>query len=276
MKTLADDLLAVACEVTQRIDIPAISSFDLAPEHPAGAPARRNNFAALSLADGSVGLTYVALDGALANLRNNPITGTLTGRNPIDIATLYTGDEGWQRALGLAAINAISQHVLARQKVFSPMQDTLTALEPTTQDHIGMVGYFGRLVDPLTAMGIRLTVIELDDTLVRSDHSVDVTLDTSKLSACNKIIVTGTTLLNHTVDHILKYCSNANQVLMLGPTASCLPDPLFERGITTIGGFHVTSHADFLQRWHSASSWRDSGSRYALHQAGYPGFSQLL
>ncbi|OED42201.1 hypothetical protein AB833_07835 [Chromatiales bacterium (ex Bugula neritina AB1)] len=275
MSTLADDLLSVVDQIARQIDLPLIRSFDLAPvESPPAS--RKNNFAALCLEDGSLGLTYVALDGALARLKNNPVIDSLPTTSAVEIASLYAGDEGWERALGLAAINAISQHVLARQNVFSPMEDTFTALEPTLDDHIGMVGYFGRLVDPLAKMGIPLTVIELDETLVRTDARVEVTLDTGKLAQCNKVIVTGTTLLNHTLDHILGHCTRASRVLMAGPTASCLPDPLFERGVTITGGFHATPGGNFISSWRSGKRWRDDGFRYALSLPRYPGFQTLL
>jgi hypothetical protein len=64
--------------------------------------------------------------------------------------------------------------------------------------------------------------------------------------------------------------------MMLGPSASCLPDALFKRGVTLVGGFHVTSTALFAQRWSAGERWRDAGLRYGVASAEYPGLPTLL
>lgn len=281
MSEFASDLLNEIGRITSARPVPLVKQFELPPQLSLSTDderPRKNNFAALVLEDGSVGMTYVALDNALEDLQKNPILENIAGRDPLDLANLYRADKGWQRALGLSAINAISQHLLRDknmlQSVLKPMTDTLPVLLSTgsaddtpelqANDHFGMVGYFGRLVEPLTAMGARITVVELDATLVRSDNRLEVTLDSSKLKDCNKVIITGTTLLNHTIDNILQHCSNAEQILMLGPTASCIPQPLFERGVTLIGGFHVSDADTFIDYWRSGKKWRQCGFRYSI------------
>jgi uncharacterized protein (DUF4213/DUF364 family) len=108
------------------------------------------------------------------------------------------------------------------------------------------------------------------------EPGMEVTLDTRRLADCNKVIITGTTLLNHTLDHILEHCSRATMVMMLGPSASCLPDPLLKRGVTLVGGFHVTSAALFTQRWSVGERWREAGLRYGIASAEYPGLPAIF
>jgi uncharacterized protein (DUF4213/DUF364 family) len=272
MSKLAADLLDAIVIHDQPAQLPLVRQFLLPP--PRRPDQRGNNFGAMILDDGSVGLTYLALDNALNDLQNNPVLDTLSGASVIDITTWYERESGWQRALGLAAINAVSQHYLRGCNQLVPMTDTLPILLPAdeseggdehlSQDHFGMVGYFGRLIDPMIAMGARITVIELNEQLVRKDGNLTVTLDNRQLADCNKVIITGTTLLNHTLDNILQQCTGATKVLMLGPTASCLPQPLFDRGVTMVGGFHVTDADAFTQRWLSGESWRQCGFRYLI------------
>lgn len=288
MSILATDLLDAINTDNPSARLPVVRQFLLPP--PRRPEQRGNNFGAMILDDGSVGLTYVALDNALEDLRNNPMLDTLEGASALDIAAHYELQSGWQRALGLAAINAISQHYLHGSNMLVPMTDTLPILLPASastsdgasisdgegeresdggdnhpgHDHFGMVGYFGRLIDPMIAMGARITVIELNEQLVRTNGNLTVTLDNRRLADCDKVIITGTTLLNHTLDNILQHCTNATQILMLGPTASCLPQPLFNRGVTMTGGFHVTDADAFTQRWLSGESWRQCGFRYLI------------
>ena len=153
----------------------------------------------------------------------------------------------------------------------------MTHLELEKGDHVGMVGYFPPLVEQVREMGLPLTVIELDEQWLQNDEQFEVTLDPEKLKDCSKIICTGTVLVNQTIDDLLPYFSNASQIFIVGPTVGCLPDPLFDRGITQLGGCTVLDSAQFLRLWATQEKWRDSTRRYVLSRnSTYPGCLQLL
>ena len=257
-------LVTHVAEQARTLPVPAIRHLELPPASPTGTG--RNNFAALVLADGTVGLTYVALDDALAGLRAQAPAGgpALTGQSPLALLAHYEASTGWQRSLGMAAINAISQYVLAAGAPLEPMPDTLAMLAIKPGEHIGMVGFFGRLVRPILAAGARLTVIELDPSLTREEPGLSVTLDHRQLRTCTSVIVTGTTLLNASLDTVLGHCAPGAQVNLLGPSASCLAEPLFARGVTRVGGFQVRDTEAFLALWRGGQRWRDAGLRYQL------------
>lgn len=238
---------------------------------------RRNNFGYLQLSDGSIGLTYVALDDTLDELDAHVSHIDIAGLSPLDLIHLYQEPAGWQRALGLAAINAISQHVLclSPEPAFRPPGPALLN-EHTMPERVGMVGYFGRLIEPLRARGVPLTVIELDETLIRSEPGFEVTLDAHQLQGCSRVIISGTTLINHSLEGLLAHCRSANDIQLLGPSASCLPDVLFDAGVTEIGGFRVNSPDRFAELWASGGRWRDAGTRFSLKAQDYPGFAWYL
>ena len=140
-----------------------------------------------------------------------------------------------------------------------------------------MVGFFPPLVEQVRQMGLPLTVIELDEQWLQQDGQFVVTLEPEKLNDCSKIICTGTVLVNQTIDDLLPHFGNARQIFIVGPTVGCLPDPLFERGITQLGGCAVLNTARFLSLWTAQEKWRDSTRRYVLSRgSAYPGFLQLL
>lgn len=260
--------------IDRNLALPAIRSFTFPPLPSENK--RQNNFAYLSLSDGSIGLTYVALDSALEDLHGGHAVLPVAGESPAELAGRYRHSQGWERALGLAAINAISQHLLSRSTGLTEMPENVQLLSPQPDERIGMVGYFGRVVDPLRARGISVTVIELEESLLRQEPGLEVTLDASRLIGCSQVIITGTTLLNHSLEALLEHCRDAREILLLGPSASCLPDALFAAGITRIGGFRVTSPALFEQRWAEGGRWRDAGQRYMLTRENYPGVLSLL
>lgn len=43
-------------------------------------------------------------------------------------------------------------------------------------------------------------------------------------------------LLDDTLERMLGHCPGAGSLAMIGPGAGCVPDPLFSRGVTSMGG----------------------------------------
>ena len=84
--------------------------------------------------------------------------------------------------------------------------------------------------------GARLTVLELRADLAGAHPGFEVTLDPAALRTCDKVLMTSTVLLNDSLDAVLAQCRQARAVAMIGPGAGCLPEPLFARGITALGG----------------------------------------
>ncbi len=54
------------------------------------------------------------------------------------------------------------------------------------------------------------------------------------------LVITGTTLINDTLEGILAHARPGVDVLLVGPTASMLPEAFFARGVSSIGGICVT------------------------------------
>lgn len=274
--SIANDYLQLIDNIGQRLDIPPIKSIHIAPFE--AEPRKNSKFGVMVLSDGTTGITYTGLDDALLDLQERSRTTNLPGQSPVEIAQLYAGEFGWQRSLGMAAINAISQFVFKQSGYPLPsMHKTVHQLALQKGDHIGMVGYFPPLIEQVRADGIRLTVLELDERWLQEADEFVVTLDPERLSECNKVICTGTVLVNQTVDSVLQHCRGAAQIMIVGPTVGCLPDPLFDRGLTMLGGSEVVNPDKFLELWTTRQKWRDATKRYALSKAtGYPGIEALL
>ncbi len=273
---IASDYLQLMQTIGAKLQIPLVQEIYIAPFE--SDPEKSSKFGALVLADGTVGLTYTGLDDDLLVLQDRCKYESLVNESPVQIASLYTKEEGWQKVLGMAAINAISQYLFNRGGYSPPAGGkTVTHLELDKGDHVGMVGFFPPLVEQVRQMGLPLTVIELDEQWLQNDDQFEVTLEPEKLNDCSKIICTGTVLVNQSIDDLLPHFRNARQIFIVGPTVGCLPDPLFDRGITRLGGCTVLDTAQFLSLWTAQEKWRDSTRRYVLSRdSAYPGCLQLL
>jgi uncharacterized protein (DUF4213/DUF364 family) len=61
----------------------------------------------------------------------------------------------------------------------------------------------------------------------------------SALEKSDVVIMTGTTIVNHTIDTILSSIKNGIRTAIIGPTASMLPDAFFKRGVHVMAGVRI-------------------------------------
>jgi uncharacterized protein (DUF4213/DUF364 family) len=66
------------------------------------------------------------------------------------------------------------------------------------------------------------------------------------IAAADVLIITGVTLLNHTLQPILAAARPDAEIAVIGPTASLLPDALFARGVRVMGGVRVKKPDELL------------------------------
>jgi uncharacterized protein (DUF4213/DUF364 family) len=139
-----------------------------------------------------------------------------------------------------------------------------------------MVGLFPPLLKAVLASGARLTVVELRPELAGERDGWRVTLDAHELRGCNKVLSTSTVLLNETLDGLLAHCRHAERFAMIGPGAGCLPDALYARGVTALGGTWVEDVAAARAALASGQPWGHHARKFLLERDAYPGFDALL
>ena len=238
---------------------------------------RKGEFCALQLDDGAIGLAYVLLGDTLARLQVSSALDVLAGCDAREVAGGWASADPVTRTLGFAAVNALTRSLFDRVG-FAPGEkaDSLGGIEPGRGDHVGMVGHFTPLIPRLLASGARLTVIELQPERFADHPGYRVTADDSELLDCNKVLCTSTVLLNDTLDPILARCRGAERLVLLGPGASCLPDPLFSRGIDGLAGSWVVDPVAVVDSLAHGESWSRHARKFVLAQEDYPGLGSLL
>lgn len=222
-------------------------------------------FGALELEDGSLGLSYLLLDGTLAALRRGAASVAPVPADAWALATQWLGSDPVQRAVGFAAVNALTRHVFDRAGfVPPPATDSLAGLAPQPGEHLGMVGLFPPLVPHVLRSGARLTVLELRPELAGARDGYAVTLDRAALAGCDKLLITSTTLLNGSLDGLLSAAPRARAMALIGPGAGCLPGALFRHGITTVAGSWITDGPGLCRALHAGTSWSDCARKFCL------------
>jgi uncharacterized protein (DUF4213/DUF364 family) len=274
---VAHELLALLERFGARASLPKVRGLLLPPAEVPTSIA--GEFCAIELDDGSLGLSYVLLDESTKRLvaeGGDPSLG-LEGADALAIARWFSDEPGARRALGFAAVNALTRCLFDRAGFLpGPSGDSIGMLAPQAADHIGMIGLFPPLVKSIVGAGAQLTVVELRGDLAGERDGFRVTTDRNELAACNKVIATSTLLLNGTLDAMLEACSKAQSFALIGPGAGCLPDPLFVRGVTLVGGTWIFDREAFRAALTTGSSWTAAARKVAIRRAEYPGFEALL
>ena len=139
-----------------------------------------------------------------------------------------------------------------------------------------MVGLFSGLIKPIKKAGAELIVIEKNEQLIKKFPDLSITLDATKLSRCNKILCTSTTILNNSLDEILSHCSPDAFVSIVGPTAGYFPDPLFARGVDVVGGRVVKNGAQFLKLLAEKKRWGEATQITCFQKENYAGIASEI
>jgi len=152
---------------------------------------------------------------------------------PAPIAGLHVP----RAAESVPCANALTDSVWRRVGFIPPVAgNSLGDIALSGSDHLGMIGFFPPLVRQVQGLDCRLTVVELDETMVLRQRQrfpgVDISLDRKRLAQCNVVLGTSTMLLNDTLDAMLAAAPQATHFAVIGPSAGLWPDPLFDRGVT--------------------------------------------
>ena len=272
---VAAELVALLERAGAALTLPRVHALHLPP--PSAQGSKDGEFCALELADGSFGLSYVLLDDTLSALRTGRDGLGPAGVEAMAVARGYAAGQGAQRAIGFAAVNALTRHLCDRAG-YRPrsVPDSLGGIDPRPGERVGMVGLFPPLVQAIVARGARLTVLELKAGLAGAHAGWQVTLDPRELAGCRQVLSTSTVLLNDTLDAVLEACRGVERLVLIGPGAGCLPDPLFARGVHALGGVWIEDAAAFRAALVRGEPWGRHARKVMIERSGWPGFEALL
>ena len=268
--------------ISQRHRCPLVRRLHIPRRH-ADAGAHDAEFCAIELEDGAFGLSYVLLGDTLQSLlvaHGSSTVEPLAGADPLVLAQGLANGSEVERAIALAAINAMTDSVWRRVGYEPPPAgNSLGDVELGPQDHLGMIGFFPPLVQRVAEAGGRLSVVEMNAVMVERQRTryphITIGLDRHLLATCNTVVGTSTMLLNHTLDDMLAAAPQARHFAVIGPSAGLWPDALFERGVTLLGGTRVTDAAAFTSAMAAGESWSSATRKFAVRRDGWPGWRAL-
>jgi uncharacterized protein (DUF4213/DUF364 family) len=177
---------------------------------------------------------------------------TLNGMSVEEVLTGLSSNEPIKTALAISTLNALSTACWEKgtqgNYTITKKMDAQDAVNMPVEKSVAVVGAFVPTLQALKARGGTWWVIEKEpETLLPEEmpHFVPAEDAEKIIRQADILIVTGVTLINHTLEGILAAANPHAAIAVMGPTASSLPEPLFKRGVSIVGGVCVT-HPDKL------------------------------
>lgn len=181
-----------------------------------------------------------------------PFPGKLAGRPAADLLDEALHGNPLRRAVGIAALNALAELAVARGAAAGWRTEIdaeafdLAAIAPG--EHVVLVGAFGPFIKALKKAGQPFTILEKDAATLRPDEmrfyrpAEDAP---AVIGAADVVLMTGTTLVNGSIDGLIAALRPGARAALIGPTVPRWARAFFAAGFSVLGGVEV-SDADGL------------------------------
>ncbi len=182
-----------------------------------------------------------------SSARVMPASGKLRDRRAAEFLDELLSGNPLKKTMGIAVVNALSS--VCWRKRPPEAYDILTgvdALDDVVFPDDGFVVVVGALVPALRALkqrGKPFGILELDPSTLKKDEMefyVPFERAAEVAPKADHFIITGTTLINDTLEGLLAMRKPGAEIMVVGPTASMLPGAFFKRGVNELGGIAVT------------------------------------
>lgn len=190
-----------------------------------------------------------------------PSSGRLVGTSVMDLLQDLYKSNFLRKAISIAVLNALSETCWRK---FPPLGyevqssiDALDVVEVSEDAYVVVVGALAPFLKKLIKRDKPFAILEMDSSTLKPNempfyihgsHAAEV------IPQADVLVITGTTLINDTLDDLLQLAKPEAHIVVVGPTASLLPDAFFKRGVDILGGISVTNPDELLDLLAEAGS----------------------
>lgn len=194
----------------------------------------------VELSDGAAGIAWTPDRNPISSCTHLKRAGDLHEANEQEVLELLDGESNLERAVGLAAFNAVNSRV---EREFNNAE-AVSRLDINSTDHVVMVGHFAPVVSKIQKTGCRLDVLDLTP---EKSGIIDLRTDPEILAQCDVAIITATSIINNTVDELLGKLRRNRTAVMLGPSTPLCPEPFKHTRISQLSGSRVMNREQVKQ-----------------------------
>ncbi len=178
-----------------------------------------------------------------------PDAGNLTKLSCRQLAQMALSNELPQPSIGMAALNALVAETV-KDEHLEEADGAQMLMQLADGKRVALVGHFP-FVEELRMRAGQLMVFE--ERPLPGDlpaHMADELLPQAQI-----VVITGSTFINHTIEHLLELSKDAELVMVMGPTTP-LSKVLFEFGVDVIAGSLVLEPKTVLRYVSEGATFR--------------------
>jgi len=192
------------------------------------------------------------------------------------------------RSLAVASLSALSQPLLTPEalmkrgiSVWEGPDYVEAAVRP--EDIVTLIGYGGMVQNVLgRCRELHVADMRPPETLLTTIIGETVRLEPSQvnlhgaeddealLGGSDVVIITASSLVNGTIDELLRYAARARSVGLYGPSASVIPDVLFEEGADFVLSHRVQDRERFIEALMNDMNMESALRKYQRYQTMLP------
>ena len=187
-------------------------------------------YTAVLLDNGSCGLAFTFQGGSACGCHLMSEAGRMTGKPVSELIPLLAEKNLLRASVGLAAVNA----VLNEPDIARDNGNVIEALQVGSDETFGMVGEFKPIVAAMKKVTDRIYVFEQN--LSKGPNLYPEEAIPDYLPKCDVVVVTATSIINHTIDGVLSHCKNARQVAIVGPSTPLYAGAFKDTPVTLLAG----------------------------------------
>ncbi|MGV8111028.1 Rossmann-like domain-containing protein [Methanospirillum sp.] len=219
-------------------------------------------YTGVQLSDGSAGICFTPIKAipesvcCPSSARAMPKAGKLKGMKVTDVFKYLTQPAPIKRAIAIATLNALSDGIWrnnpeegAGRYRIDEGDDIFSFVHLEDVHKAVVIGALIPVIKSFKEKEIPYRIAELD---IRTLKAEEIPFFVSQedlpveLATADMVIISGTTLLNDTLEGILQACNTASKIFLIGPTATMLPESFFKRKVSVLAGNRVVDSEKIL------------------------------
>jgi len=185
---------------------------------------------------GDIGVSYVLRDSLPNGCSAFPYVREAVGKPACEIAEwIISGGDDLQRGIADAVLAAASRALEIPDDTDDPERPF--GLEVKPEDTVGMIGLIPPVAEKLGRLAGRMIVFDEGLALHGGDPMIYPTeRQPELLPVCDIVILSGTTVINQSIDSLLSMCSGSREIVMVGASTPMFPKGWADSRVTRLAG----------------------------------------
>jgi uncharacterized protein (DUF4213/DUF364 family) len=181
--------------------------------------------------------------------------GFLEKKNVVELANLLKSSNVMEASIGMAAVNA---SIKVNEKYCKMINARDLILEKSKKQNVVVVGHFP-FANQIRSKANKCWILEL------RPRKGDLPAWEAKnvIPQAEVVAISGTTLINHTFDKIMRLCNEDAYVILLGGSVP-LVSALFDLGVNALAGTIITKPLDAIRTIAQGGTFRQIPGRKLL------------